>query len=258
MTERPIERPMERSVPRIFSPARRQVRYRRALDRQRGENAARFVFDDMIEDVLERLDFTRAEPGSALVIGDVTGQLAPELRARGFDVENAGPDRLDEEQPFPRTFRYILNLGLLDTLNDLPGALVHARHALEPDGMMIAQCLGAGTLSALRQAVQVADGNRTYARIHPQIDRPAASGLMSRAGFPKQVVDSRVLHARYREPGRLVADLRDQGLTGILADAPPAFTRSEWARAQAGLEPLREEDGKVTETFEILSLTGWS
>ena len=252
------EGPIERSVPRIFSPARRRARYHRALARQRDQDAARFVFDDMIEDVLERFDFTRAEPGSTLVIGDATGQLAPELRSRGFEVDSAGPDGLDEEQPFPRAYRYILNLGLLDTLNDLPGALVHARHALEPGGMMIAQCLGAGTLPALRQVVQVADGARTYARIHPQIDRPAASGLMSRAGFAKQVVDSRVLRARYREFGRLVADLRDQGLTGILADAPPAFTRSSWARAQAGFEPLREEDGKVTETFEILSLTGWS
>jgi len=251
------ERPMEQRVPRIFSPQRRLDRYRRALARQDGADAGTFVFDDMVEDIVERLEFTRAEPGSALVMGDVSGQLAPALQSRGFEVESPEPGYLDEEQPYPRTFRYVLSLGLLDTLNDLPGALVHMRNALEPGGMMIAQCLGAGTLPAMRQAVQVADRERTFARIHPQIDRPAASGLMSRAGFAKQVVDSRTLRARYGAFNRLVSDLRDQGLTGILADAPPAFTRSAWARAQAGFEPLREEDGKVTETFEILSLTGW-
>lgn len=247
----------ERTVPRIFSPERRRARYHRALSRQQAHEAARFVFEDMVEDIVERLDFTRAEPGSALVLGDVTGGLARALQSRGFEVESTGPDGLDEEKPFPRSYRYILSLGLLDTLNDLPGALVHIRHALEPGGMMIAQCLGAGTLPAMRQVVQVADGARTHARIHPQIDRPAASGLLSRAGFAKHVVDSRSLRARYGAFDRLVSDLRDQGLTGVLADAPPAFTRSSWARALAGFEPLREEDGKVTETFEILSLTGW-
>ena len=247
----------ERTVPHIFSPERRRARYHRALARQRATDAARFVLDDMIEDIVERFDFTRAEPGSTLVVGDVTRQLAPALQARGFDVESTGPDALDEEQPYPRTYRYLLSLAALDTLNDLPGAMVHMRHALEPGGMMIAQCLGAGTLPAMRQVVQVADGARTHARIHPQIDRPAASGLMSRAGFAKHVVDSRSLRARYGAFDRLVSDLRDQGLTGVLADTPPAFTRSSWARALAGFEPLREEDGKVTETFEILSLTGW-
>lgn len=252
------DRPNQRSVPRIFSHTRRQARFLRALGRQQSSDPATFVFDDMVEDIVERLDFTRADPGSALMMGDVTGQLAPALRSRGFDVESVGPHDFDEEQPYPRTYRYVLSLGLLDTLNDLPGALMHVRHALEPGGMMIAQCLGAGTLPAMREAVQVADGERTHARIHPQIDRPAASGLMSRAGFTKQVVDSRTLRARYGDFNRLVADLRDQGLGGILADAPPAFTRSSWARAQAGFESLKEPDGKVSETFEILSLTGWS
>jgi len=246
-----------RTVPRIFAPDRRQARHNRALTRQAAVDAARFVFDDMIEDILERFDFTRAETGSTLVVGDITGQLSPALESRGFAVESVGPDEIDEERPYPSTYRYILSLGALDTLNDLPGALMLMRHALEPGGMMIAQCLGAGTLPAMRQVVQVADGERTHARIHPQIDRPAASGLMSRAGFAKHVVDSRSLRARYGAFDRLVSDLRDQGLTGVLADAPPAFTRSSWARAMAGFEPLREEDGKVTETFEILSLTGW-
>ena len=252
------ERPSKRSVPRIFSPARRRARYRRAVARQSVTDAASFVFDDMVEDIVERLDFTRADPGLALVTGDVTGRLAPALRSRGFDVASAGPSDFDEERPYARTYRYVLSLGLLDTLNDLPGALMHIRAALEPGGMMIAQCLGAGTLPAMREAVQAADGDRTHARIHPQIDRPAASGLMSRAGFTRQVVDSRSLRARYREVDRLVSDLRDQGLTGILADAPPAFTRSGWTRAQAGFDSLREPDGKVTETFEINSLTGWA
>ena len=72
----------ERTVPRIFAPDRRLARYNRALTRQAAGDAARFVFDDMIEDILERFDFTRAEPGSTLVVGDITGQLSPALESR--------------------------------------------------------------------------------------------------------------------------------------------------------------------------------
>jgi len=247
----------EQHVPRIFSPARRRARYARAIMRQRVTDAATFVFDDMIEDVLERLAFMRAEPGKALVLGDATGQLAPALAQRGFAVEQRGPTDLDEEQPLPGTFRYVFSLNTLDTLNDVPGALVHLRRGTEPGGLLIAQFTGAGTLPALRHILLGADGERPHARIHPQIDRPAASALLSRAGFAKHVVDSRTLRARYRGFDRLIADLRDQALTGVLADAPPPMSATGLAAAKAGFASLAEDDGKVTETFELLSLTGW-
>ena len=39
----------------------------------------------------------------------------------------------DEEQPYAQTgFDFIASLGTLDTLNDLPGALIHIRQALAP------------------------------------------------------------------------------------------------------------------------------
>ena len=164
---------------------------------------------------------------------------------------------MEEEQPLPSGYRYIFGLNTLDTLNDLPGALVHIRNALDPGGLFIAQCMGAGTLPALRKIMLAADGERPHARIHPQIDRPAASGLMSRAGFAKQVVDSHTLTVRYREFDTLIADLRDQGLASVLADAPPPITRGGLDRIGAAYDALREDDGKVSETFEILTLTGW-
>ena len=252
--------------PDIFD---RSLRARRRDRMRPGFAAHDFLHRAMLDELLERLGDVQRDLPEALLIGCPDDSARAALEGMGKRVacvdpaflaaRKAGGVQADEDVlPFAdASFALVLACGTLASVNALPGALVHARHALEPGGMMIAQCLGAGTLPALRQVVQVADGARTYARIHPQIDRPAARGLMSRAGFAKQVVDSRVLRARYRELDRLIADLREQGLTGSLADAPPSFTSSSWARAQAGFEPLREEDGKVTETFEILSLTGW-
>jgi len=117
-------------------------------------------------------------------------------------------------------------LVLGDAPGDLPGALIHLRRALLPGGLLLACITGAGTLATLRHALLVADGDRPAARVHPQIDNQIASGLMARAGFNRQVVDSHALPVTYRSLDRLLTDLRLQGLTSVLADAPPPLTRA--------------------------------
>jgi SAM-dependent methyltransferase len=125
--------------PRIFSPERRVAARRRLAARQARGEAARFVLDDMIEDVAERLAFLRQPPGTALVIGDWSGALIRDLAAQGHEVVARDVQELDEERPYPRGgFDLVVSLGTLDTVNDLPGALIHIREALAPGGRAIA------------------------------------------------------------------------------------------------------------------------
>lgn len=253
----------ERSIPRIFSRQRRIARALRhhslAAAGAEADPKEQFFRAKAAEDILERLDFMRFEPCPALLIGDWPGFLGrPMIRDRGFDVWDGGPESIDEESPHEAaSYGLIVSLFTLDTVNDLPGALLHYRNALPEGGLFIAQFTGAGSLPALRRIMQAADGETPHARIHPQVDRPAASGLMSRAGFAKHVVDSHTLTVRYASFDTLIGDLRAQGLGSVLADAPPPITRAGLARARAAFDALREDDGKVSETFEILGLTGW-
>ena len=193
--------------PRIFDRARRLAARRRIAARQRREGAARFVIDDMIVDVIERLAFVRQEPGEALVIGDWTGALAAELAERGHDVSSRAIQALDEEQPYPTVgFDLIASLGTLDTVNDLPGALIHLREALAPGGRVIAQFPGAGSLANLRSAMLAADGDRPAARMHPMVDVRSAAQLLQRAGWSDPGVDGRTLKVSYRSLDKLVSD----------------------------------------------------
>ena len=80
---------------------------------------------------------------------------------------------------------------------------------------------------------------------------------MQRAGFAKQVVDTHKLTVRYGSFDRLVRDLREQALSSILLSPAPPFGKASLARAKARFDELREDDGKVTETFNILTLTAW-
>lgn len=251
--------------PTIFSLQRRLALRRRMRVLQRAVDAPHFVIDDMVDDVLDRLTFLRHVASSALVVGDVTGAMAAALSAQGAAVTRADPAPIagelpiDEERPldFAQGFDLIVCLGTLDTVNDLPGALIHLRRALAPQGLAIMAFPGAGSLPATRAIMLAADDDRPSPRLHPQIDVRAGGQLLQRAGFADPVVDSRSLAVSYRSFDRLVGDLRAQGLSACLARGGSPLGKAALARAHAAFATLAQ-DGRVTETFEILTLSGWS
>jgi len=210
----------------------------------------------MQDDIIERLSFMRFEPKAAMLVGHDTSTVGEYIGRSGS--RQAILEQIDEEQPLAGgPFDLVVSLARLDTVNDLPGALIHCRNALTPDGLIIAQVIGAESLPALRKIMLAADGDRPAARIHPQIDDRAATALLQRAGFSQQVVDTYKLTLRYCSLRRLVADLRGQALGNVLADPAPTLNKAALACAEAAFEALKEADGRVSETFQVLSLTAW-
>lgn len=243
------------AIPTIFSAHRRTLRLARARHRATASDAARFIAEDMIEDTLERLAFLRHQPSRALVLGDSTGTLAASLRATDATVEE--PVTLDLEAPHPSDgYELIVVLGLLDAVNDLPGALIHLRNALAPGGLVMVHFIGGQSLPALRAAMFAAEPERPAARIHPLVDPRAAPGLLQRAGWKDPVVDTHSLTVRYSSLDRLVADLRDQGLGNALAKPAAPLGKTALARARVAFADRTDADGKTPETFEIITLTG--
>lgn len=247
---------MSQLIPNIFDSRRRALRQRRALSRQEDGGAASWLFEAMAEDLIERLGFLRFTGRTALVIGLGGEAIAASLEPSGVAVRRAVA--LDIERPLTDgPFDAVVSMAALDTINDLPGALIHLRHALAPQGLLLATVVGAGSLPKLRQALLAGDGERPAARIHPQIDNRAASALLQRTGYARQVVDQYSLTVRYATLERLVADLRDQGLTSALVDRAPALGKAALERARQAFVSQADPDGKVSEQFEILTLTAW-
>lgn len=248
----------EISPPIIFAPRRRLALRARMQALQARPDAPRYLMADMVEDVIERMGFLRVTPARALVVGDGTDELAAHLHVSGAQVARATPHTLAEEQPYPTGgFDFIASLGTLDTVNDLPGALIHLRNALAPGGLLIASFMAAGCLPVLRAAMLEADGDRPAPRLHPAVDVRAGGQLLQRAGFAEPVVDARGLDVRFGTLARLVGDLRAQGLGNVLADPGPALGKAALARLQAAFASKADAEGRVTEHFEILTLSGW-
>ncbi len=242
--------------------ARRHRRDRAAAD---GYPDHAFLRDVMVEGLLERLDAVKRDFTDMLDIGTPdTGIALPDARTARFDpgfgfASAVGGVQGDEDRlPFAdASFDGVTSAGVLDQVNDLPGALTLIRRVLRPDGVFLGAFLGGGSLPALRAALRVAEGDRPAARLHPQIDVRSAGDLLVRAGFTLPVADVETFDVRYASFGRLLDDLRGMAASNILV-ARTAMTRGVLARAAAAFAEAAGPDGRTLERFSIVFVTGWA
>ncbi|SHN54311.1 methyltransferase domain-containing protein [Erythrobacter sanguineus] len=245
----------EQSVPRIFSRSRVKSRILRQNLRAAMPCAQQFIWQDICDDTAERIAFVKHEPKRRLVLGMCHDPLRAMLDHCNGDFSDGADWNIEE--PFPQGgYDLIAVVGLLDAVNDLPGALIHIRNGLVPGGLAIASFVGGASLPRLRAAMLSADGDRPAARIHPMVDPRAVPQLLQRAGWKDPVVDTHTLTVRYSSLDQLVSDLRDHGLTGALSNAGPPLGKAALERARAAFGSQADADGKTAETFEIITLTG--
>lgn len=252
----------------------------RGLRRIRRDRAARlhahadYLFEAAADELLDRLADVKRSFADALDLGCAGGRLTGRLRAAGLAVTCAdagfvfsravGGVHCDEDRlPFgDARFDLVTSVGALDTVNDLPGALALIRRALKPDGLFLGAIIGAGSLPRLRGAMLAADGvsgGSAAPRIHPQIDVRAAGDLLTRAGFALPVADCQRITVRFASLRGLVEDLRAMAATNmLLARSTTPILRAGLAAAVADFASHADPDGKTSEQFEIIFLTGWA
>ena len=230
------------------------------------------VLRDAAERLLDRLDDTTMRFSRALDVGG-RGVVAPLLRARGIDVVSSDlspamavlHDGLrvaaDEEfLPFaPGSFDLIVANLSLHWVNDLPGALIQLRHALRPNGLLLASLPALGTLDELRRALTEAEAALTGGaapRVSPFPDLRDCAGLLQRAGYALPVADAEVIRLRYADPLALLRDLRAAGETNAVRLRDRRIPRRELFAAALAMLPV--EDGRVTATLRMVVMTGWA
>ena len=246
----------------------RLVRQRKRRARATFRDAA-FLHERVAADLADRLEaiprpFPRvlALGGGGLFSEEVRAR--PELSARIGSILETDLDFIDPEHlPFaPGSFELIVSPLALHWINDLPGALIQLRHALKPDGLLLASLFGGETLHELRLSLIEAESELTGGagpRVSPFADLQDLAALLQRAGFALPAADRDVVTVRYGEPMRLLADLRAMGETSALRERNPrALSRRILARAFEIYRERYSEDARVRATFEILTATGWS
>ncbi len=219
----------------------------------------------MVDGIGERLAAVTRSFADILDLGCFDGAFPAPAGARiarvdsgyGFARRAGGVQADEDRSPFAdESFDLVVSAGVLDQVNDLPGALALTRRVLRPDGLFLGAFLGAGSLSTLRGVLLDAE-TEPAARLHPQVDVRSAGDLLARAGLALPVADVETLTVRYAGFGRLLADLRGMAGTSLLADRAP-LRRDALARAAEGFAARADADGRTAEQFVIVFLTGWA
>ncbi|TCS65088.1 methyltransferase domain-containing protein [Varunaivibrio sulfuroxidans] len=250
---------------------------------------ADFLFREVAERLTERLDDVRRSFPHALDLGChdgtvarllgargdiatlVQSDLSPAMTARAKDMTDGPAGRThhtlaaDEEAlPFrDHAFDLVLSNLSLHWVNDLPGALVQIRRALKPDGLFLGALLGGQTLWELREALSAAEiecEDGLSPRVSPFADVRDAGNLLTRAGFTLPVADIETITVSYRDPLKLLGDLRAMGESNaVIERRKTPLRRQTLLRAMALYQDrFAAPDGRVPATFQIIYLTAWS
>lgn len=260
-------------APRLgpFAPRLLRQRKRRA---GAGYAGAAFLHQRAAEDLLERLEAIPRPFPRVLALGgaglfSAAVSTHPAVAARLGHILEAdiahGSVQIDPERlPFQEAaFDLVVSPLLLHWVNDLPGALIQIRRALKPDGLLLGAMFGGQTLQELRLALIEAESEITGGagpRVAPFADLQDIAHLLQRAGFALPAADRDVLTVRYKEPMRLLSDLRAMGETAALAErSPHGLSRRILARAfEIYAARFSDPDGRLRATFEIITAAGWA
>jgi NADH dehydrogenase [ubiquinone] 1 alpha subcomplex assembly factor 5 len=230
------------------------------------------VLREAADRLLDRLDDTTMRFARALDVGG-RGVVAPLLRARGIDVvssdlsagmaaRNGGTCVAADEEflPFaPGSFDLVVANLSLHWVNDLPGALIQLRHALRPNGLLLASLPALGTLDELRRALTEAESALTGGaapRVSPFPDLRDCAGLLQRAGYALPVADVEVIRLRYADPLGLLEDLRAAGEANAVRLRDRRIPPRELFPAALTVLPI--EGGRITATLRMAVMTGWA
>jgi SAM-dependent methyltransferase len=241
-------------------------------DRAFRAGPALFLYERAFEDILDRLSGIRRDFESALLIGTPDPGWPERLKPFATDVrsvdpaagfaEAAGGIQADADLiDFPEaSFDLCVALGTLDTINDLPGALLRLRYILRPDSLLIGAISGGDALPQLRSAMRAADAVSGVAtpRVHPRIEAASLGQLLAAAGFRMPVVDVDRVNVSYRALRDLIRDLRAMGTTNVLTQrSRKPLTRAAVSAAEAQFS-ADQQDGRTVESFELLHFAAWT
>lgn len=220
------------------------------------------------QSIADRLSYVRRFFNRVLVIGDFKVDGFAQCQDAHIVYLNWGGDACDvvgdsEFLPFaPQSFDLIISVFDVHTANDVPGVLLQARQALQPDGLLLCAFLGGRTLEELCHATMMAEeqlrGGITP-RVAPMISLADAASLLQRAGFALPVADHDKLHLSFETPAQLLALLKTPSLSNLQhLQHQGLVTKAFIQRVSDIYTELYGTSSDVTATIDLVFLSGWA
>ena len=230
--------------------------------------------------LLESLEALRIRPARSLDLGSGAGYGALRLRQR-FKKSRVLQLDLSEDmlrEARRKTARFFsrdhflcadaVSLPLADQVIDLvfsnvmlqwrpaPDAIfAELRRVLKPGGLFVFSSLGPDTLRELRESWRAVDD---HPHVHAFLDMHDIGDALIRNGLADPVLNTEHLTLTFRDPRRLMRDLKNTGAANINAGRRRSLTgKRRWQRMLRHYEAWRA-DGVLPATFEVIYGHAWA
>lgn len=246
---------------------------RRAFDRAREFESARFVHDEARARLLERLDLLRLDPRVVIDLGCATGHGANALAARypaarvlavdssagmlraaaagaASSVAVLGGDA--EAWPLKQGVADLVLANLVLPWCRPDRFFAEAARVLGDGGALMFATLGPDSLREVRAAFAAEDAR---IHVHAAFDMHDLGDLAMAAGLAEPVLDTDRLTVTYGDIAGLVRDLRSAGAVNVAGGRRRTLTgANRWRRFAARLTPPA---GRLAVTVELILGHAW-
>lgn len=262
----------------------RQFARRSPLDK------AQFLYGEIAQRMLQRLSYIKIQPKAVVDAGCGSGHALEPLRARYANIDYVGVDScppliqtaMARHAMQPSLWQRLRNkpttaakfivadmadTGLAPESQDLVWSnmalhwhykphdvLAEWRRVLRTGGLVMFSCLGPGSLKALRRALAEAEIQTAVPQF---VDMHDFGDLLIESGFADPVMDQETLTLTYRDPAKLLADLRLLGGNAARGRRPGLAGRSFRDRLLSALEEQRDAEGQIKLTLEVAYGHAW-
>jgi malonyl-CoA O-methyltransferase len=145
----------------------------------------------------------------------------------------------------------------LQWVEDLPAVFAGFRRVLKPGGLLLCSSFGPDTLVELREAFAQADREAPHVSRFAPIAQFGDALMLS--GFRDPVLDRDLFTLTYPDLAALMRELRAIGATNALHARRHTLTgRGRFAAAGAAYEPLRNADGTLPSSWEVIYAHAWA
>ena len=227
-------------------------------NRARAKPDALFLHDMAIEDLQDRLAMVNRDFTSPAIVTGYPEKWAGVTRATPKIVPDN--DILDLTQG---AHDLVIHAMALQWADDPVGQIIQCTRALRPDGLFLAILPGGQTLTELRAALAQAETEITSGlspRVAPMAEIRDLGALLQRSGLALPVADGHPFTVTYASPLHLMRELRDMGEANALHARLRQPTRRAVLTRAAELytQAYGTDDGRITATFDLITLTGWA
>ncbi|MCO7225697.1 malonyl-ACP O-methyltransferase BioC [Pleionea sp. CnH1-48] len=238
-----------------------------------------FLQNEVGERLFERLSLMNIKPQRIADLGCGTGVFTRKLKKQYSKAQVTGVDIAEgmieqakkknglfsrceyicadlDELPFADNSIDLLFSNLaIQWVPDLSATFRELNRVLKPQGLVLFSTLGPDTLKELRHAWQQVD---SYTHVNDFIDMHDVGDAMLSAKLQDPVVDMEEIQLTYQTVTGLMKDLRGIGAHNMNEGSQRGLMgKSHWQAMVSHYEALRNEQGVLPATYEVIYGHGW-